>query len=227
MTDSALGVMLFFFFFHPLHKVLFNYSSSLRANPPAYLPPTDHVIPAIHHFPLIHYHDPRWMQTNGSDFLSVCSLLASILFSPLIYPSEPQCPFSPLIYTNTMSIQTKLFIILSSTSFKALLSLALSSSEHLSAPFLPHLPSIHPSTHPPSLFLLYCLLFQADPPTRTQRSIQPMGSENPPHATLLIVTSSLPAGYNLSPSSVSILCEARRALHGTHLSLQQVRCTAN
>ena len=56
------------------------------------LHPNDDAIAAIHHFPLILYHDPRWMQTNGSDLLAAAfSFPSSFPFmSPNIYPSRFQ-----------------------------------------------------------------------------------------------------------------------------------------
>lgn len=138
--------------------MLLNYSSSLRAKPPAYLPPTDHVIPDIHHFPLILYHDPRWMQTNGSDFLSVCSLLASILFClpTSIHPS-------PTVLSPTYCVHSNLAIYYSLSSTFLNLHLSLPMCIHWSLFYL----AIHPSTHPPWPSLLYSLLFPAWPPPQS------------------------------------------------------------
>lgn len=101
---------------YPLHKVdsviqllIFIQSLSCCLS----LPPTDHSIPAIHHFPLILYHDPWWMQTNGSDFLSVLSLLASILyFSSTSIHLDHICEslFSPAVHLNIMSNTTPLIL---------------------------------------------------------------------------------------------------------------------
>ncbi len=127
------------------------------------------------------------------------------------------------MYPNIMPGNFPLYFSQSSTSFHPYLSLFLCASTN------PFCLSLHPSTnpHPPSLF--FSFPFLPDPPS-AQRSIQLMGSEKPPHATLLIVTSCLPAGYNLFPI-ISIHpmwgLQSIMALHRTYLSLQQVSRTAN
>lgn len=157
----------------------------------------DRATPAIHHFPLILSNDHWWRRTNESDFLSVFStcLNPSYIFSSICttFPRVSLLSCSPTKYHVKPHHTLSLFVL--------------------------HPP--HPSQHiypsqPSFLSLLYFILFPVRP-SSAQRSIKPMGSEKPPHATLLIVTSSLLAGCNLSSLSAYILLRSLQIIMALHL----------